>query len=755
MKNIFRLITLSALIFLIGADSLLLAQRTRRITRKAPLATVEALPPKQLTPERQRRLNTFVKVWETINEHYFDGTFNNNDWAKIRIEYQPRLEKIETDAELHQMLSEMIGSLNVSHLAIVLPEAFEAINEAKIEAREREKLRAETDGDEESEENINADIEDDLRTYGIGIDVRLINDRVIITRVEKGSSGESAGLKLGYEIKNINGVDLPELIKLVDKHTVNSTRVRRFLPFELVNSFLNGESDSSVELTYINEQDKPVEVVVPRLPIESTLVSMGENFPPSHLIFESRSLGEGINYIRFNNFSLSVLDKFCNAVGNMKDNEALVIDLRGNVGGIIGISIGLAGMLTDKEISLGTSIYRVGEEALTASSKLRNFAGPVAILVDEVSVSSAEIFSVAMQDAKRGRIFGKTTAGETLPAISVDLETGASLMFPIANYRSPSGKFLEGVGVKPDEEIALAREDLLKGRDPQLDSARTYLKTKLETNKKNTTVEKERAEITVKMDPMPPPPPAPKPPPPRASGNMGTGTSPGAPPAPPSPPVDDVKALQVIKAFSDKVGGIDGYEKILSYEMKGSITRMVYGAMQRMQFSVYRELPNKYAETMYLPEIGEIREIRNGTSRHIKADYGLDSISPFIVPVDQVELLAPIRTVISRRGLTQLKYGGEFTDADGQKMVFITGLIGNTHEIMLTFNISTGFLKSVFVGGSSTEYDDFRKVGEVMLPFKALLYNSLALEFEKIDINLKLDPKVFEPKINCYDTLMK
>ena len=100
-----------------------------------------------------------------------------------------------------------------------------------------------------------------------------------------------------------------------------------------------------------------------------------------------------------------------------------------------------------------------------------SFKGPVAILMDGSSGSTAEIFAGGMQDIKRARIFGSRSMGAALPSVIEKLPNGDGFQYAVANYISQGGSTLEGRGVIPDQEVVLTRESLLSGRDPVLAAA--------------------------------------------------------------------------------------------------------------------------------------------------------------------------------------------------------------------------------------------------------------------------------------------
>src|SRR5205085_3793219 len=76
--------------------------------------------PKGLTAAQQKRWDSFIKVWDTVNTSYFDTTFNGLDWKKIKAEFRPRVLALKNDDELCLVLSVMVGRLNKSNFVIVL-----------------------------------------------------------------------------------------------------------------------------------------------------------------------------------------------------------------------------------------------------------------------------------------------------------------------------------------------------------------------------------------------------------------------------------------------------------------------------------------------------------------------------------------------------------------------------------------------------------------------------------------------------------
>src|SRR5262245_49310722 len=86
------------------------------IHRDEVLSVVSVPVSPRMPPDVQRRYDTFIQVWQTIKLNYFDPTFSNLNWDSVRSEYEPKVKAAHSDAELHDLLSSMIGRLNRSHL---------------------------------------------------------------------------------------------------------------------------------------------------------------------------------------------------------------------------------------------------------------------------------------------------------------------------------------------------------------------------------------------------------------------------------------------------------------------------------------------------------------------------------------------------------------------------------------------------------------------------------------------------------------
>jgi carboxyl-terminal processing protease len=214
--------------------------------------------------------------------------------------------------------------------------------------------------------------------------------------------------------------------------------------------------------------------------------SVGPTLPTFYLEFRSDVLergGERIGRIAFSNWFLPVMKPLDDAVDALRGSDGMVIDLRGNTGGAAAMTMGVSGHFFATATKLGTMLTRDSTLNILALPRVVNsagtlvapFAGPLAILVDETTGSASEVFAGGLQAVGRARVFGATTVGAVLPAMTTRLPNGDSLLHAMGDFETAAGTRLEGRGVVPDEAIPLERSDLLAGRDAALEAALDWI----------------------------------------------------------------------------------------------------------------------------------------------------------------------------------------------------------------------------------------------------------------------------------------
>jgi carboxyl-terminal processing protease len=428
---------------LIGILSALLclaiAAQTPRPAQSVPGGVPAAVPGASVVSTEVRQ-ETFDIVWRTVKDKHFDPTHGGVDWDKVREQYAPRAATAKTDSEFYGVLRQMLGELQQSHFNIIPPEA------------------------------VIDDTSNEPKAGGIGIDLRLVDGQPVITRVEPGSSAASAGLRPGFIIKRIDDTNAEQVIALFAK-SKESEGLRTLRITRTLMARIGGAPETTVRIAYLDERDQPREATITRQRLKGEMSQRLGNFPPQYTEFEAKRLAGGVGYIRFNVFVMILMDRIKTAIRGMSDAPGIILDLRGNPGGVGGMSSGIAGVLKSEQGSLGTMRMRAGYQNFAIFPQANPYLGPVVILTDGGSASTSEIFAGGMQELGRAVVVGELTAGAALPSIFQKLPTGALFQYAVADFRTPKGTLIEGRGVAPDIEVRLTRRVLLEGRDPQLEAA--------------------------------------------------------------------------------------------------------------------------------------------------------------------------------------------------------------------------------------------------------------------------------------------
>ncbi len=399
----------------------------------------------------RRRMESFEKVWTTVNEKHYDPTFGGVDWSAVRVKYEPLARKSVTDDEMHNILRSMLGELKLSHFGIypIGPE-----------------FDSETGG-------------------GVGIELKFIKGEPVVFRVDADSGAVAAGVTPGMTLRSIDGKPIAELLAPLEKSLKvrDMTEASRNIYRErTAESLLDGAPRTKVTAGFTADGEAIRTFSIERKRFAGELSQPMGNFPAQEVVFESRMIEGNIGYFRFNMWVIPQMLKLRAAMREFEDASGLVIDLRGNPGGVGGMASGLAGLMLDKQATLGSMRSRENEIKFVVYPQQNPFNGPVVILIDHGSGSTSEIFAAGLQELGRATIIGKTTAGAVLPSVFDTLPTNAHFQFAIADYRTPKAVLIEGRGVFPDIEIELDRIALLAGSDSQLEKAIEVLKVKTRKN---------------------------------------------------------------------------------------------------------------------------------------------------------------------------------------------------------------------------------------------------------------------------------
>jgi carboxyl-terminal processing protease len=274
----------------------------------------------------------------------------------------------------------------------------------------------------------------------VGLALGFTEGRWVVTGVQPSSPAEAAGVKKGWLFVARNGQPLGGKTDL---------------------SLKEGET---VIDEYLDPQDQRHV-----LTMTARLLPTARRLEPR----EARALAGGVWYLRFDKFDVESRRWLSDQLKVHRAAPAVVVDLRGNPGGA---SFSLAIMLGEffpQSVDWGRFIGRNGRPHKQDSWQWGSarYAGRVAVLVDEATASSAEIFARTLQFHRRAVLIGRQTAGAVIGSLFYRLPDGGKLQLGVRDYQGLDGKRLEGVGVKPDVVVSLKLDDLRDGVDPDLAAA--------------------------------------------------------------------------------------------------------------------------------------------------------------------------------------------------------------------------------------------------------------------------------------------
>lgn len=254
--------------------------------------------------------------------------------------------------------------------------------------------------------------------YGVGMTVGPRNNKVIVIAPFVGTPAYRAGIRPGDIIAAVDG-------KATDNMTTSE-----------VADLLKGAKGTTVHITIVREgAEKPLEFTVVRDEIPRYSVD---------LAFEIRP---GIGYMHVNGFTETTEHEVAQALDNFESHgpiKGLILDLRGNPGGLLSEGVGVA----DKFLHKGQVI--VSHHGRNSPEKVYRAAHgnggddyPLVVLVNRGTASAAEIVSGAIQDHDRGLIVGETTFGKGLVQTVYPLSENTGLALTTAKYYTPSGRLIQ------------------------------------------------------------------------------------------------------------------------------------------------------------------------------------------------------------------------------------------------------------------------------------------------------------------------
>jgi carboxyl-terminal processing protease len=371
----------------------------------------------------------FDAAWKAVDEHYYDPKFDHVRWRKIRDVYRPHVRDAKNDADLYiNMLGHMMRQVGTSHVGVSPPPSLLIQRPAKVAPNRQAKASAETAAPV-SETCPGKPLRNDP-----GFDLASIRrgrgDQLVVANVWRGTA-EEHGVAPGDVIKSLT--------------MTNPIRGCPHLFMALV-----GRGGEVREVAY------ELQIAPTRAPRARA------------------DLSSGVRVLRFDEFDRKSGDWLAeNLIG--EPPAGVILDLRGNGGGLVSVKTKVAAYFLDEGAALGRSVSRRKTSLGAAPRSPTSYRGPLVVLIGPRSASAAEITAYLLRFHHRAKLIGAETQGAVLTSRSFDLPDGGSVDVAIADYLAPDGHHLEGVGVKPDVPVAQTLEAIRAGRDLPLEAAERAL----------------------------------------------------------------------------------------------------------------------------------------------------------------------------------------------------------------------------------------------------------------------------------------
>lgn len=355
----------------------------------------------------------FDKTWKVISREYYEPSLNNQNWYRWKDHYR---NKIKTDEDARVAIDTMIASLNEPYTRFMPKKDFEDLTTSITS-----------------------------KIYGIGVNIYSNAGKIEVFNVMPATPADFAQLKQGDIITAVNGKDISGM---------NVSDVA---------AIVRGPENSVVELTILRNNKKLTKKIKRKeIKIKSVKSSVLDNH---------------IGYIQILSFmSGTTPNEFLEALENTKNTDSLILDLRGNTGGLLDNAVFIADMFINNG-TIVDIIYRNGyKKSIKAQDEHLGMQKPVVVLVNGASASASEILSGALKDTHKATLIGRKTFGKGLVQKVVPLPNQTGVNVTIARYLTPNGTDINKLGIKPDIEVG-NEFDFFVGnqKDEQLEKAKEVL----------------------------------------------------------------------------------------------------------------------------------------------------------------------------------------------------------------------------------------------------------------------------------------
>ncbi|HKF22639.1 MAG TPA: S41 family peptidase [Candidatus Angelobacter sp.] len=372
----------------------------------------------------------FNESWRVMKHRFYDADMHGVDWAKVKEVYEPLMENVADQEEMHNVVSQMIGELNASHTGI----------SATPTAEERDHM-AQT-------RFPGFELEPDASGYY----------RVSYIYKDGPADKDYVDINVGDYVLAVDGHEL----KAGDNYWKYFTAVRG----EKLDFTVNAKPDlAGARLAKV----RPVNAVA-----YATL--QYERWVADRKAIVAKMSNGEIGYVHIRSMNAPSLQRFERDLVENHDKKALIIDQRFNPGG--GIDQELLEILSQRQYQ-----YTKQRDSLQVTRPQQAFFGPMVVMENERSTSDAEVFPDGFRTLGLGKVVGKTTYGAVIGTGAYRLLDGSSIRTPGTGLWNVKGYNLENYGVPPDVDVDNTPEDFLAHRDAQIEKAIEVLRDELKNRK--------------------------------------------------------------------------------------------------------------------------------------------------------------------------------------------------------------------------------------------------------------------------------
>ena len=343
----------------------------------------------------------FDHAWQVVKNEYYDPNFNRQYWIRWKNHYRGKI-KTEDDAKV--AIDTMLESLDDPYSRFLTKQEF-------------------------------ADQNNSITSKISGIGVNIVNEsgKIRIINVMENTPAQFAELKVGDIIVAVDGIKVSGL-SLAE-----------------VSNLVKGPINSFVSIDVLRNKDLIKKKIIRKEIAIKTVKS---------------SVDKNIGYIQLASFiSNSTPNEFLEALENTDDTEGLIIDLRGNTGGLLPNAVFISNLF----IPEGKIVSIVGRNGyhydIMAQKTDVNIDKPIILLVDGASASASEIFSGAMKDYHRAKLVGTKTYGKGMVQKIIPMPNETGLNLTVAKYLTPNGNDINKLGIEPDIVLPLKKSDITAKHD--------------------------------------------------------------------------------------------------------------------------------------------------------------------------------------------------------------------------------------------------------------------------------------------------